>query len=368
MKNKTWLYTLLLAPTIAACQPAELTKVVIPFSDEVRTDNGAYVTLTEYSELAVMVDQEQTFILMIGNASCGCTTEFLPVMRDWIEETNILTYYLEYTKLQFAEDKFGIPMVTGSVPVLTIFDQGELAFYKAYNPNQSSDNAVFYDLTLLTTWLEDRLIFPTFQFLSKANFDQLFTKDQKMIIYIGRHTCPDCTYAFNTFVLPYIRSNPTLPPIFGLDVLDNQIWRADTGNTTPGWSNFKTNYGMDNILNTTFGYATGFVPTFMYIETNGQSIQANPLIIKDMIVTYNDSSLQNPLLGFNAETNPRTTSLSRTFFDGSRPLRYTTLDLRTLVLPSHSSGAELRTILEPYHNEAMEDFFTMYLPKIMVAS
>jgi hypothetical protein len=315
-----------------------------------------------------MVDQEQTFILMIGNASCGCTTEFLPVMRDWIEETNILTYYLEYTKLQFAEDKFGIPMVTGSVPVLTIFDQGELAFYKAYNPNQSSDNAVFYDLTLLTTWFEDRLIFPTFQFLSKANFDQLFTKDQKMIIYIGRHTCPDCTYAFNTFVLPYIRSNPTLPPIFGLDVLDNQIWRADTGNTTPGWSNFKTNYGMDNILNTTFGYATGFVPTFMYIETNGQSIQANPLIIKDMIVTYNDSSLQNPLLEFNAETNPRTTSLTRTFFDGSRPLGYTTLDLRTLVLPSHSSGAELRTILEPYHNEAMEDFFTMYLPKIMVAS
>ena len=367
MNKKTWLYTLLILPTLAGCQPTNLNKVVIPFSDEVRTADGEYVTLTEYSELAVMVDQEQTFILMVGNATCGCTTEFLPVMRSWIETTNILTYYLEYTDLEFAQEKFGIPVVLGSVPILTIFDQGELAFYKVYNPNRASENALFYDLALLTTWFEDRLIFPTFEFLTKANFDQLFTKNQNMIIYIGRRTCPDCTYAFNTFVLPYLRNNPTLPPIYGIDVLDNQIWRADTGNATPGWSDFKTNYGMDNVLNTTFGYATGFVPTFMYIETNGQSIQTNPLIIKDMLVTYNDSSLQNPLLPFNAETNPRTTALSRTFFDGTRPLQYTTLDLTSLVLPVHGSGTELRGILEPHHNQAMEAFFDMYLPQVQVA-
>jgi hypothetical protein len=137
-----------------------------------------------------------------------------------------------------------------------------------------------------------------------------------------------------------------------------------TGNNTPGWTEFKTNYGMDTNLNSTFGYSTGFVPTFMYIETNGQSIQANPLIIKDMVVTYNDSSLANPSSPFNADTNPRTTALTRTFFDGSRPLQYTDLDLRDLVLPVHNSTAELRTILEPYHNQAMADFFDMYLSKV----
>ena len=363
MFKKTWLYTLLLAPTLAACQPTNISKVVIPFSDEVRTVNGAYVTL-EYNELSVMVEQEETFILMVGNASCGCTTEFLPVMRDWIEENSILTYYLEYTKLESATNKFEIPMVTGSIPVLAIFEEGELAFSKVYNPNRSSDNVLFYDLELLTAWFEERLIFPSFQFLSKANFDQLFTTNRKMIIYIGRRTCADCTYAFNTFVLPYIRTNPTLPTIYGIDVLDNNIWRPETANNTPGWSEFKTNYGMDNVLNTTFGYATGFVPTFMYIETNGQSIQANPSIIKDMMVTYNDSSLQDPTKSFNAETNPRTTSLSRTFFDRSRPLQYTTIDLRTLSLPPHQNSSELRAILEPHHNQAMLDFFTMYLPEV----
>jgi hypothetical protein len=102
----------------------------------------------------------------------------------------------------------------------------------------------------------------------------------------------------------------------------------------------------------------------MYIETNGQSIQANPSIIKDMMVTYNDSSLQDPTKSFNAETNPRTTSLSRTFFDRSRPLQYTTIDLRTLTLPPHQNSSELRAILEPHHNQAMLDFFTIYLPEV----
>jgi hypothetical protein len=121
---------------------------------------------------------------------------------------------------------------------------------------------------------------------------------------------------------------------------------------------------MDNVLNTTFGYATGFVPTFMYIETNGQTIQANPLIIKDMVVTYNDSSVSDPTKPFDVQTNPRTTSLSRTFFDGTRPLQYTTLDLTDLVLPVHQNTSELRAILEPHHNKAMLDFFTMYLPQV----
>jgi len=369
--KKVWLSALLLIPLLQACLPQSSNKVVIPFSDEVKTASGNYLTLTEYSELQVMVEQETTFILMVGNATCGCTVEFLPVMRQWIEQTDIVTYYIEYTQLEFQANKFGIPIVTGAIPVLNVFAEGSLKFFKAYNPNRSSDNTVFYDLGLLTSWFNDRIILPSFRFLSKANFDLLFTSQRKMIIYIGREDCPDCSYAFNTFLIPFLKANPNLPPIYGLDVMLNGIrvptvtgQESVTGNNTPGWTEFKTNYGMDTNLNTTFGYATGFVPTFMYIETNGQSIQANPLIIKDMVVTYNDSSLANPSSSFNADTNPRTTALTRTFFDGSRPLQYTELDLRDLVLPVHNSTAELRTILEPYHNQAMADFFDMYLPKV----
>jgi hypothetical protein len=366
--------------------------VVIPFTDEVATQSGNYLTLSSYNDLTEMVIQGQTFILMVGNETCGCTGEFLPVMRQWIQETKIITYYLEYTHLASQQNKFGIPYVTGAIPILTIFDEGNLAFYKAYNPTtrDASVNALFYNLTLLTAWFSERIALPSFHFLTKVNFDLLFTTNRKMIIYIGRNTCPDCTYAFNTFMIPFLRANPSLPPIYGLDVLDNQIWNPTTGNATPGWEAFKTNYGMNNILNTTFGYSTGFVPTFMYIETDGQSIQANPLIIKDMVVTYNDSSLLDPSKRFdnnptrenadnqiepNPNYNPRTTSITRTFFDGSRPLKYTNLNIFELSdqvlpsnLPANHNSDDLRNILKPHHKKAMLDFFTMYLPKIIVAS
>jgi len=88
------------------------------------------------------------------------------------------------------------------------------------------------------------------------------------------------------------------------------------------------------------------------------------LIIKDMVVTYNDSSLQDPTASFNTETNPRTTRLTRTYFDGSRPFAYTDLNLTDLVLSTHNSTAELRDILNPYHNQAMQDFFDYYLPLV----
>ena len=371
MINKTWFISLILIPLIAGCQPATIDKVAIPFSDEIKTMDGQYQTLTEYNQLQLMIEQEETFILMVGNATCGCTVEFLPVMQAWIDQTDILTYYIEYTSIEFQTEKFGIPFVTGSVPIINIFENGELRFYRAYNPNRSSDNDLFYDLSLLTSWFEERIDLPNFKFLSKANIDALFTENKKFILYIGREDCPDCSYAFTTFLVPFLKANSDLPTIYGLDVKVNGIrvptvtgQESTTGNNTPGWNDFKTNYGMNTTLNTTFGYATGFVPTFMYIETNGESIQANPLIIKDMVVTYNDSSLQDPTASFNAETNPRTTRLTRTYFDGSRPFAYTDLNLTDLVLPTHNSTAELRDILNPYHNQAMQDFFDHYLPLV----
>lgn len=364
--KKIWLSSiLLLLPILAGCQfniPAD-DRVVIPFADEVQTINGSYTSLGSYGELEALIDQETTFILTVGNATCGCTREFLPVMRQWIETTDIATYYLEFTHLLNATNKFGIPLVTNNVPIINIFDTGTLEFSKAYNtnPNRSSDNALFYSLPLLTTWFNERIHLPSFRFLTKTQFDLLFTEPRKMIIYIGREDCQDCTYAFNTFLIPFLKANPGLPTIYGLDVWRNQIrvptvvgQESITGNNTPGWTEFKTNYGLDNRWNTTFGYATGFVPTFMYIDTTGQSIQENPLIIQDMVVTYNDSS-RNDL-------GQWTTRLTRTFFDGTRPLQYTNLNLSTKTLAAHQSTQELRTILEPDHNQAMRDFFNYYLP------
>jgi len=368
--KKHFLFSFLLLPILAGCGESSLVKVVIPFSDEIKSADGKMINLSSYNDLAAKIDNEETFIFVVGNNTCLCTLDFTPVLSEWIEDTHIPVYYLEFTLLLFQEDKFDIPLTNNSTPILTIFEDGKLIHYRAYSASNSSRNALFYDIDLLTTWLNDRLILPTFQFLTKANFDALFTKEETFMIYIGREDCGDCSYAFETFVVPFLKeSSGTLPVIYGLDVMQNGIRlpvmpgsEASTGNNTPGWETFKSEYGLNSTINTTFGYSTGFVPTFMVIEGNGKMIKEDSSIIQDMIVVYNDSSVTNPSLPFNADTNPRGTSLSRTFFDGSRPLAYTTLNLTTLTLAPHTLTSQLRDLLKTHHNGALQAFFDYYLP------
>jgi hypothetical protein len=92
----------------------------------------------------------------------------------------------------------------------------------------------------------------------------------------------------------------------------------------------------------------------MIVETNGSTIAEDPSIIKDMLVVYNDSTRDS-------EGN-WTTQITRTFFDGSRPLQYTDLNLTNYTLASHTSSGQLRDILRPYHEQALDDFFNYYIP------
>ena len=367
MKKKA-LFIPILTILLASCAPSTISKINLPFSDEILTENNELITLSSYNDLVVKIDSLETFLMVIGNSTCGCTLDLLPVMEEWIEQTQVPVYYLEYTTILYQDEKFDIPLTSGNAPIVTIFAEGTLVHYRAYNTRTSSENSLFYDLDLLTEWLDDRINLPRMKFLSKANFDLLFeTSGETLMLYIGRNDCPDCAYAFDTFLVPYLLQTENVPIIYGLDVMRNGIrvpritgQEATTGNNTPGWEDFKTNYGLNDTLNTTFGYATGFVPTFLIVETNGQTIAEDPSIILDMLVVYNDTTREDP----NDSQTPYTRFVTRTFFDGSRPLAYTDLDLTTIELAVHTNSSELRDALKPYHNEALLDFFTYYSSRL----
>jgi hypothetical protein len=359
--KKNLLFIALFPIILASCN-GTVSKINFPYSDQVRTQTGELLTLPSYNDLSYKVNNGDTFILVIGNSTCGCTIELQPVIETWSEQTRIPVYYLEYTLLLFQPEKFEIPLVSSNAPIVAIFVEGELTQHRAYNTRTSSENALFYDLNLLYSWFESHLNLPSFQFLTKPSFDALFeTTGETLLLYIGREDCPDCSYAFNTFLTPFLLETSNLPPMYGLDVMQNGIrvpvipgQEASTGNNTPGWEQFKSDYGLNTIRNTTFGYATGFVPTFMIVETNGSTIAEDPSIIKDMLVVYNDSTRDS-------EGN-WTTQITRTFFDGSRPLQYTDLNLTNYTLASHTSSGHLRDLLRPYHEQALDDFFDYYIP------
>lgn len=345
--------------------------------------NRSSITLTSYAELEVLVTGDSTFLIVIGNESCSCTTVFMPFVEDFVEAFGVPFYYLEYTKLLNQEEKFGLPVVVPNIPVLGIFDAGELHAYRAYNVNNSSQNSMFESYEGLTTYLADYVtISPSMNFINKTELDALFLGSDNFILYFGRHSCPDCTYAFDSFFRPYLEAHPDAPTIYGFEVEKEGVWNNVDRNNTPGWVDFKNDYGLSNVVNEAFGYWTGYVPTWMYIEANGTSIAEDPSIIKDMIVVYNDTNLQlnedgstyiddngTPENTDDDHTVP-TDKLTRSFFDGTRPLQYTDVNLMagegTAFTPT-TVRAEYHAQLQPIYDPLLTAFFEMYLPLVTVA-
>lgn len=356
--------TMFIVPLFSGCSPTDNRVMLL---DEA---NQLPLTLTSYAELETVVTSEATFMIVIGNATCTCTTTFMnQVVRPFVGETGVTFYYLEFTQILNASNKFGLPVVSPNFPVWGVFEGGELKHYRAYNANNSSQNAMFESLSSFKTFIDDKVLVSTrFDFISLEALDDLFQQDERFILYFGRHSCPDCSYAFHSFFKNYLKQNPTGEVIYGIEVEKVGVWNATTGNATPGWTQFKDNYGLSAVINTTFGYSTGFVPTWMVIEPNGKRIQEDPSIIQDMIVVYNDTHVLVdaqgvPIRDSNNATTP-TNKLTRSFFDGTRPLQYTSVNLMagegTPFTPT-SSRAEYHAQLEPIYTPILQAFFDYYL-------
>lgn len=355
---------LLLVTLASSCAPTDNRVFML---DEA---NRLPMTLSSYAELETLVVSETTFMVVIGNATCTCTTTFMgQVVRPYVAETGIPFYYLEFTQILNADEKFGLPVVSPNFPVWGVYEEGVLKHYRAYNANNTSQNPMFESLSSFKTFIEDKVVVSSrFDFITLDALNDLFESNETFIVYFGRHSCPDCSYAFNSFFKNYLKLNPTGDTIYGFEVEKEGKWNATTGNATPGWTEFKNDYGLSNVINTTFGYATGFVPTWMVIDANGSSIAEDPSIIVDMIVVYNDTNVLvdengTPIRDENNATTP-TNKITRSFFDGTRPLQYTDVNLMegegTPFTPT-SIRAEYHAQLEPIYTPILQAFFDYYL-------
>ncbi|MCX5775362.1 MAG: hypothetical protein NTV44_03240 [Firmicutes bacterium] len=221
-----------------------------------------YVALSEYSSFSALVEAEANFVIVITNSSCSCTTDFYPILNQYISEEGVKIYTLEESLIKYETEHYGLPIATADSPIIAIYEGGVLAYYKSYITGNATKNKAFTDYAAFKVWFEDRVVLPTFMYISKAELDAKFATDDKFIVYYGRPSCPDCNYATTTFYKNYATAHPAMKKIYALDVEGEGLWNSVDRNNTPGWVTFKDNYGMSNVLNTALGYVTGFVPTF----------------------------------------------------------------------------------------------------------
>lgn len=178
----------------------------------------------------------------------------------------------------------------------------------------------------------------------------LFYQPQPFIIAYLRAHCPDSHYAETEFLKPFLESYSKNGIIYAFDFEQNGFYDLETMSYRSTYQDFLHEWGLSQLSNPLLGYGRGHVPSFQYIETSGKLPREDMSVIKDYLVIYND---------VRQSRNDEKIVIGTSFFDGTRPLKYTNVNLKGRTLP-----AWRRFEIGVYHNDLAKAFFEYYLSKV----
>ena len=187
-------------------------------------------------------------------------------------------------------------------------------------------------------------------YINQQQLEQLFKGKQPFILAYLRSHCPDSHYGLTEFLLPYIKACTHEGYVYAYDFEMNSHYDLQTMTYRDSYQAFLDTWGLSAKANTILGYGKGHVPSFQFIEPNGNMPWQDISIIKDNLVIYNDKR---------QERSDDLVVIGESFFDGTRPLKYTDINLKGRVLP-----AWRRVEIGVFHNKLAKDFFDYYLPKV----
>jgi hypothetical protein len=180
----------------------------------------------------------------------------------------------------------------------------------------------------------------------------LFSQEKPFLIAYLRDHCPDSVFACESFLSPYLASYQGEGVLYAFEFERNRLYDLKAKRYRLSYWRFLHVYGLSDRFNLTFGYGRGHVPTFQFIVPNGSIPKDDAAVIKDMCVVYND---------LRDMTNEQKVVIGKSYFDGTRPLGYTGMNLKGRELP-----AWRRDAIGVYHNELLKTFLDLYLPKTAV--
>ena len=229
------------------------------------------VTDISYTKLKEKVDSEASFLLAVQYSDhCGCWfDELKPVVEKYISEKHVICYHIKLEELEANNNTFGIKIVTGNSS-FAIFEDGQLK-----NTITTKDDNTLKNYDTFVSYMDSLVSLPKFYYVSKDYIDELYKKDEKNIIYYSRSECGDCGYLDTHYLKEWSKNNPDFTrKIYVLDCDQKGIRKDDDGNVNKEqWQKFKDDYGMSTVNNPTYGYDTGYVPSFYLIQGSSEGVK-----------------------------------------------------------------------------------------------
>lgn len=275
------LLTLLpLAGSLVSCE-REITPIQLPFGELFDATKSSYsFHALSYGRLENFVDEGASFLLIVRGTDthCICWSRFAAEIERYMKEENARVYIID--KAELSEKRFGIK-VQDEANAIAVFENGKVkhqVLVKDGSKMAETEGAI-------GDWIRERVTFANVYYVNIAQLEELYSSDLSgFVLGVGRESCSDCRYAYHHLLQKEAGSLNHRSYLFDVDVdgarFKNGAYDEDT------WTNWKDEYGLSETYNADFGYATGFVPTWLYVVPGSFDRHAD--LVKDMCVWGND--------------------------------------------------------------------------------
>lgn len=286
MKKKRTLLLLSISSVFAitslgACRRSSFVGKVYLDYGEIRENPLENITeLSEltYNKLKSKLSTNESFLLVLFNATCSCWGDFQPVITRYINETNVKVEYINVDEFAGESETFGLFYEKINMPSVALFKRGSLV-RQEYLGNDELKNEMFRKYASFKQWADENIVLPKMYYVSKDVLDGFIADDLEFNLYIARSECHDCQNV-NYNVL-YDFSDNLLTTSKPLYIFDIQQYRG-----TEIYQDIKDMYGLSPVNNPILGYELydGAVPTFQH---------RRGAAITDMITVLNDTVNQD---------------------------------------------------------------------------
>ena len=264
-------------------------------------DYGSYIDTSlrviNHSELDKLISSESSFVIAVSPATkgCACWNTFKQILQNYVKTEHVIIYEINYDSFFTTSgqqmDSYGIT-IHKDEETFAIFNKGKLARQDVYNAN----NSIFKVTMDFNSYMEKYVIKPNMYYVGLDNLEQIRTKaaSEKAVVYFARNNCPDCQYVESNFLNTYDFKNYRMYIVDCESLGIREYALDDEGNPTMSltpesqvaWQTFKDDYGLSNKYNETYGFDTGYVPTFQLVSGGGENYRDG---IISASVYFNDS-------------------------------------------------------------------------------
>lgn len=361
MKNKVLVSLIipLLSCSLIGCSKQE-EKYLLTYGTEIQQNIATLKELNNDELYDKTFNEKEVFLLAVyqGGYSedCLCWSTYQNVLANYMNNNKEIVYVYDAQKQDDSLKDLKIAKYEESAPSLYIFNGEQQVASFTYKKSQ--DKAIFEDAKgeAMKEKVHKYINKPLLYYVDPEFVrDNKSTQHKSIAVLFIRHGCGDCKYVLPNVIIPYIKINSNVHPIYIVDLQNlYDMQHKDETSGTP-YDAIKNEFELTESSNKEFGYRGGVVPTIQYYEKG---------VLSDASVFFNDEVSQkedgNYYISDSFYSKERLTSLKYAEHLENNVLKDMELDKEDVITTSTGYTYWSQEKAAKYHTPLFQSFIELY--------